>query len=481
MQAATSHLSPYSGAWYPGDAAELRALVTRLFADSERRTGRYSAPDAAGFVVPHAGLIYSGTVASAVYRQLRSIAPRRIVLLGFTHRGAARGAWIPDVGAFRTPLGDIEVDGEFAEALIETGAFGRFPEHLLCDHSVEIQLPLLQVAAPEARIVPVYVNRLDAEARRLAAHRLTSLVAPGTVLVASSDFTHYGRDFFYQPFPADELIGGRLRELDESAIEAAGTLDPEEFLRVLHSTGSTVCGYDPISLLLETLRCLGEREEIFQETLDYQTSGEITGDFRHSVSYAALGYFPFSALDLGPQDQRALLDSATRTLADYLRTGRRKPFPPDPASPALDRRGAAFVTLYSQGALRGCVGRRASEETLAQIVPLLTLSAALEDTRFDPVTPGESDLEIEISVLSPMKRIGSLEQFRVNQHGALLESGHDRALLLPQVAAERNWRADQFFEALARKAGVSREVYRDPAARLFVFRAQIIRRTAQEA
>ncbi len=386
MQTAAFHLSPYSGTWYPGDAAELRELVTRLFADSERRTGRYSAPDAAGFVVPHAGLIYSGTVASAVYRQLRSIAPRRIVLLGFTHRGAARGAWIPDVSAFRTPLGDIEVDGEFAEALIESGAFGRLPEHVLCDHSVEIQLPLLQAVAPEARIVPVYVNRLDAEARRLAAHRLASLVAPGTVLVASSDFTHYGREFSYQPFPADELIEGRLRDLDESAIEAAGTLDPGEFLRVLHSTGSTVCGYDPVSLLLETLRCLGEQEEIFQETLDYQTSGEITGDFRHSVSYAALGYFPFSALELGPQDQRALLESASRTLASYLRTGKRKPFPPDPVSPALDRRGTAFVTLYSRGVLRGCVGRRASEETLAQIVPGLALSAALEDTRFAPVT-----------------------------------------------------------------------------------------------
>ncbi len=79
-----------------------------------------------------------------------------------------------------------------------------------------------------------------------------------------------------------------------------------------------------------------------------------------------------------------------------------------------------------------------------------------------------------------MKRIGSLKQFCVNQHGALLESGHAHALLLPQVATERNWHADQFFEALARKAGVSGDVYHDPATRVFVFRAQIIRRAAQE-
>lgn len=481
MQTAASHVTPYSGAWYPGDAAELRDLLARLFADSESRIGRWCAPKAAGFVVPHAGLRYSGTVACAVYRQLRSVAPRRIVLLGFTHRGAARGAWIPDVSAFRTPLGDMEVDGEFAAALIETGAFGRLSEHLLCDHSVEIQLPLLQAAAPEARIVPVYVNRLDHETRRLAAHHLAALAAPGTVLVASSDFTHYGRDFYYQPFPADERIGERLRELDASGIEAAGTIDPSEFLRFLDSTGSTICGYDPVCLLLETLRTLEEREEIFQETLDYQTSGEITGDFGHSVSYAALGYFPASAFELGPEDQQALLESASRTLASYLQTGQRKPIPPDSMSPALDRRGAAFVTLYSGGALRGCVGRRSSEDSLARIVPALTLSAALEDTRFAPITPREVDLEVEISVLSPMKRIGSPAEFRVNKHGALLESGYAHALLLPQVATERQWRADQFLEALARKAGVSRDVYRDGATRLFVFRAQIIRRAGQEA
>jgi AmmeMemoRadiSam system protein B len=88
---------------------------------------------------------------------------------------------------------------------------------------------------------------------------LASLVEPGTLLLASSDFTHYGRGFSYQPFPADDHVGERLHELDESAIDAAGTLDPDEFLRVLQRTGSTVCGHEPVGLLLETLRLLQER------------------------------------------------------------------------------------------------------------------------------------------------------------------------------------------------------------------------------
>ena len=474
MQTVASHLSPFGGSWYPGDASELRNLLDRLFADSERRTGCYLPSRAAGFVVPHAGLVYSGTVAAAVYRHIRALDPERVVLLGFSHGGAPPGAWIPDVAAIRTPLGEVAVDREFTAALAEHGEFGVLDEQTLCDHSVEIQLPLLQAAAPAARVVPVYVSHLSGEARAAAARRLASLIAQGTVLVASSDFTHYGRSFSYQPFPADEWVGERLRELDESVMESAATLCPDEFLTTLRSTGSTVCGREPISLLLDTLRLLGATEEIFQTTLDYQTSGEITGDYEHSVSYAALGYFPYRALELEPEDGRLLIASARRTLVQYLETGERKPVPPPAGSPGLERRAAAFVTLRSRGELRGCVGRKDSGETLARMIPSLTLAAALDDPRFARVRVGDTDLDLEISVLTPMKRIATLDQFQVNEHGALLEAGLSHGLLLPQVATERNWDARQFFDALVRKAGASRDCYQDPSTRVYVFRAQII-------
>ncbi len=475
MAAATHHISPFSGSWYPGDPADLRALLERVFAESERRIGHYAASRAVGFVVPHAGLVYSGTVAAAVYRQIRALAPERIVLLGFSHHGAERGAWMPSVSSFETPLGTVPVDREFAAALESTGRFGTLEEEQLCDHSVEIQLPLLQWALPTCRVVPIYISRLGREARRAAGRALAELITPGTVVVASSDFTHYGRAFAFQPFPADHDACDRLRELDDSVIDAAGTLDADEFLRVLQETRATVCGYDPVGLMLETVRALESREEIFQETLDYQTSGEITGDFRQSVSYAALGYFPASALDLGPDDQQALLESARRTLAHYLKTGERAPVLPERGSAALERCAAAFVTLHSRGTLRGCVGRRACSEPLSQLVPSLALAAALDDSRFDPVRPGEAELDVEISVLTPMKRILDPRQFRVNEHGALLESGLHHGLLLPQVATERNWGAAEFLEALDRKAGAHRNAHLDPDSRLYVFRAQVIR------
>lgn len=475
MPAAVSHDSPYAGSWYPDDPAELRDLLERVFADSRQRTGPYLAPGALAFVVPHAGIVYSGVVAAAVYRHLEQMAPRRIVLLGFCHRGAPPGLWIPRIDAFRTPLGEIVLDRALAGELTARPEFGFLPESSLCDHSIEIQLPFLNRVAPAALLLPLYVSHLDPAVREDAARALAELARDGAVLLASSDFTHYGKSFHYEPFPADAWVADRLRDLDESLMEAAGSLRPEMFLETLRTTRATLCGYEPISLLLATLRHLEGDDEIFQETLDYQTSGEITGDYRHSVSYAALGYFPYSAFHLGAEDQAALLESARRTLEHYQRTGERRPVLPEGGTAALERRAAAFVTLHKDGQLRGCVGRRAALEPLARTVPEMTLAAALDDTRFPPVGRDETGIELEISVLSPFKRIPDRSAFRVNEHGAVLHSGMHHGLLLPQVATERNWTADQFFEALARKAGTGSQVYRDPSTRLYVFRAQIIR------
>jgi MEMO1 family protein len=474
MPAAAAHSSPFSGTWYPDDPAELRELLTKLFADSEKRTGLYSLPGGDAFVVPHAGLVYSGTVAAAAYRHLALQSPRRVVLLGFSHRGSPPGIGIPDAVAYRTPLGDVPVDGDAAAHLAACRAFRPVPEARVCDHSVEIQLPLVQHAAPNASVVPLYVSHLDPADRAEAARALADLAAPGTVFVASSDFTHYGKNFGFQPFPNDQRVAGRLEDLDKSVADAAGSLDPELFLTELRASQSTVCGYDPISLLLATVRLLDAREEHFQELLDYQTSGAITGDFSHSVSYAALGYFPYSAFHLSEEEQSLLLASARATLASYQSTGERIPVLPERQTPALARRTSAFVTLHKRGELRGCVGSITAAEPLSDVVPGMTLAAALDDSRFDRVSLTETGIDIEISVLSPFKRIATRDEFHTGVHGALLDAGFHRGLLLPQVATEYDWDAAQFFQALARKSGAPASIYGDPSTRLHVFRAQLI-------
>jgi MEMO1 family protein len=474
MSSVAVHTSPYSGSWYPGKRKELEALLDRLFADSERRTGSSLLPGGIGFVVPHAGLMYSGTVAAAAYRHLHDQPPERVVVMGFSHRGSAAGAWLPDTECYRTPLGDVCVDRETVARLAAERVFGEASEERLCDHSIEIQLPLLQRVAPQAKLVPVYVSQLDAHARRAVAQALSRLADGRTVFVASSDFTHYGRAFNFEPFPADHRIADRLHDLDHAVVDAAAGLNDEKFLEAVRETRATVCGYEPIALLLAIIRELEGREEHYQQKLDYQTSGEITGDYQHSVSYMALGYFPHSSFLLDEADQGALIESARRTLDRYRETGRREAVPPDRTSPALSRRCAAFVSLHQRGDLRGCVGTSMPTEPLSRVVGEMVLAAALDDSRFPPLRRDEKDVEIEISVLSPLKPIQSRAEFRVNEQGAMLEAGFRRGLLLPQVAPEHGWNAEQFFEALARKSGARMSVYDEPSTRLHVFRAQLI-------
>jgi AmmeMemoRadiSam system protein B len=268
------HISPYAGSWYPEDPAELEDELRRASEKSSSRVPIYEG-QACGFVVPHAAPAYSGVVASAVYRALAARKPRRVILLGFSHSVPHEGVTAPEEHTIRTPLGDLPLE----EAL-----FSRAP---LCDHSVEIQLPFLQVSVPGVKIEALYVGDLSLQDRAESAAVLRNQLDRGTVLIASSDFTHYGRRFGYMPFPVDEHTPVRLDALDRRVMDAMSRIDAQAFLAELRESGSTLCGYNPIALLLETVAPMGP----VQHVLDYQKSGEITGDWHHSVSYAALGYY----------------------------------------------------------------------------------------------------------------------------------------------------------------------------------------------
>jgi AmmeMemoRadiSam system protein B/AmmeMemoRadiSam system protein A len=450
------HYSPYAGSWYPGDAGELREGIARALEDSRRRAGPWLFPNPVAFVVPHAGLMYSGTVAAAVYRYLHACRPRRVVILGFSHDGGPPGLAMPDVDALATPLGITPVDRAAADRL-------HLRRAAVCDHSVEMQLPLLQYVAPAASVLPVYVGRMTAAQRESAARVLAGLAGEDTAWLASSDLTHRGPRFGFEPaIPVEEL--------DRAVIDDAASLDPRLFLEGLDATGATVCGRAPIALLLQLL---GELpcEEIFQQTLDYQTSAEIAGDDRDSVSYGALGFFPASSFELAAADGACLMGQARAALASFGGT-RRDPPPP---TPPLTRRAGAFVTLRQAGELRGCVGSPEGRGTLAQTVAEMTISAARDDPRFPPLSPcAARSAEIEISVLSPLKRIRAREAFRPGEHGVHLDASGCRSLLLPHVATERGWTPLEFWGALARKAGLTEAVYENPTTRLHIFRAQQI-------
>jgi AmmeMemoRadiSam system protein B/AmmeMemoRadiSam system protein A len=378
------------------------------------------------------------------------------------------------VASYSTPLGETLVDDEILNRLLDRGAFQKGTVETLCDHSVEIQLPLLQRASPETRIVPVYVSRPDTDLRHRAAAELAKVAGPEALLIASSDFTHYGDSFGYKPFPHDGETAQRLRTLDEGFIEAAGSIDAELLTRTLRSESATVCGREPIALLLDTLRRMPAGNDHFQQTLDYETSGDVTGDYSQCVSYAALAYLPWDALQVEAAAAGMLLESARQTLRTLQETGQFRPVAPIRQPPGLARRAGAFVTIYQAGNLRGCIGRVSSGLPLSELVPELTRAAATEDGRFRSISHGETNIDIEVSVLSPMKLVAGLERFRIGIDGGYLKADGKAGLLLPQVANGRGWDSADFLAALARKTQVSAGVYEDSETRLYTFRAQLI-------
>ncbi len=463
-----AHISPFSGTWYPEEATELDALLNHKYECSSARTGQATTPGL-GFVVPHAGPAYSGTVAAAVYRTLQEQQAERVVLLAFPHHGRLRGIATPEVDAIETPFGRQAIDRSFSRE------FRVVPEARLCDHSCEMQIPFFQKSLPHAILTPLYVGSLDLEERRRAAGVLARAWSPGTVFLASSDFTHYGREFGHLPFADEGDIAGNLRELDFEYIDAAGSCDSQQFLAALARHDGNVCGAQPIALLLEVMRLL-EGGNVYPTTLDYQTSGEITGDWRHCVSYAALGFHAASAFRVSDLDAGVLLDSAAATLRGLVENGHRHAVPARGGSPNLAAKRAAFVSLHRGEELLGCIGNLAGRAPLSHEIAALALSAALDDPRFGPATFSRGPFDLEISILTPFRRIRHLTDFEVGRHGALLLLEQRSGLLLPQVAEGLDWTAEDFIRAVERKAHLWKGAWRDPRARLFVFEAQILSR-----
>lgn len=175
---------------------------------------------------------------------------------------------------------------------------------------------------------------------------------------------------------------------------------------------------------------------------------------------------------LEDSDKSALLQLARKTLESRLA---HTPMPSlDALTAALRVPQGAFVSLHREGELRGCIGQIYPDRELYKIVQHCAVSAALEDTRFPSVVEEElADLDIEISVLSPLRQIQSVEEIEVGRHGLYMVQGHYRGLLLPQVATEYGWTRNQFLEHTCLKSGLPKSAWRDSDTAIYIFEAEI--------
>ncbi|MCX6834517.1 MAG: AmmeMemoRadiSam system protein B, partial [candidate division Zixibacteria bacterium] len=462
-----------AGSFYPADSAQLAALVHKHLDDAgpeENIDGELIA-----LIVPHAGLVYSGPIAAYSYKLLEKAQPKTVILCGPSHRYPFRGISVYGVGVeWRTPLGTVKCNDQLCQQLMSYDPrIAAIPAAHRQEHCLEVQLPYLQTVLSDFTIVPLLMGQPDHETVAMLSDALKSLKADSrTVMIAASDWQHYR--------PAKEGW-----PLDSVGMECVKALDADRLESLLGSGKTEACGGGSIVAVLRAAVARGANRV---KILKYGDSGDSSGDKSSVVGYVAAAIYkvPDTAAPRSEApakeaayptatDRATLLKIARQSIEAHL-TG--KPAPQFEVSDTLKSNGGAFVTLTKDGQLRGCIGYTEAFKPLWQCVSECAVSAAVNDPRFPPVTAPElTSLHIEISVLTPLQRIKSLDDIKVGRDGLMISMGNRRGLLLPQVATEYGWTRDEFLQHTCQKAGLPLDAYRSPNAIIQKFQAIVFDET----
>ncbi len=454
--------SAIAGSWYPDDAGELAAMVDGMLAAARPVDG-----EPIGLIAPHAGYAYSGPVAAYGFKQLEGVGYDVAVIIASDHQAplsAPISVWAE--GGFETPLGVAPVDVELAQALVEADPRITFdPATHEGEHPIEIELPFLQRVCPACRIVPVLMGDADEETVQVLANALLATL-PGrrAVVIASSDLSHY------PTYDDAHLVDGATLAAIEAFDPARVRKTIDEVMAAgVSNLDTCACGEGPILVTMQVAQGLGAETAT---VLRYTNSGDSPqGDRERVVGYGAVMLWRYEPPDLTEAQREELLALARTTVEAHLVSGTIPDYKTD--DPLLARRSGAFVTLKERGELRGCIGHTWADQPLYQVVQETAVSAATGDPRFPPLTPEELDnVTVEISILSPFRRVTDVEQIEVGTHGLMIFAGGGRGLLLPQVPVENGWNRETFLEELCQKAGLPAGCWQEGAT-LYAFTAAV--------
>ena len=460
-----------AGRFYESDPRVLSHEVDSLLA---RHAGSNNNEDVAALIVPHAGYYFSGNVAASAYAMLNPERRyKRIFLLGPSHQEWLDGASVnTEADYYATPLGEVKVDRETARQLVEADSvFSYRPEAHDREHCLEVQLPFLQRRLGEVPpIVPIIISTNNFSKLKRMAEVLKPYFTEENLFIISSDFSHY-------PSYGDACA------VDAKTGEAVASGDVGQFIAVIEANAqsgirhleTSACGAFPIITLMLMLDSQYEVRHLL-----YQNSGDIDDHDPTRV----VGYHSFAIIrslshskEKGTSDNFSLTDEEKQILKDIALQSIKDSLDGKPISrlsphtPHLSENCGAFVSLHKQGRLRGCIGHFGEDVPLHKIVAEMARAAAFEDPRFHPVTRDElDDIDIEISVLTPMRRIQSLDEFQLHKHGIYIRKGYRSGTFLPQVADEVNWTKEEFVGHCSQdKAGLGWDGWRD--AELYVYEA----------
>ncbi len=463
-----------AGSFYEASPERLREdILSRL----EQAPAACATAPILAAAAPHAGYVYSADIAAATYAALRQADFDTVVIIGHDFGSHARGiiAVTASYTDYATPLGNVPVDTELVQSLMAADS------RIICndrihaqEHSIEVQLPFLQVVASSPfRIVPFFFGEVTPDHCQRLAELLMRLKGDRRLLVLSStDLSHYPNDKTARKLDAKTVSFATALDLDGLCKwQAQGEWEEQP------NVETPICSAGGLGTAICWARLNGPAKGL---VLRQGNSGDASGDQRRVVGYAALLFVKAQDGEAaGPAEnnfslpaplQRRLLALARKTIEDGARGISAQDQDGDGDDAALQEKAAVFVTLQKQGRLRGCIGTTEAYLPLCQAVMHFAHAAAFEDPRFEEVTADElSSLHIEISVLSPMRRIASPDEIIPFKHGVMVTRGGRRGLFLPQVWEQLPTK-EMFLNYLcAEKAGLSFDAWKDPQTKLEVF------------
>ncbi|MDD4290004.1 MAG: AmmeMemoRadiSam system protein B [Patescibacteria group bacterium] len=447
MEEKITRLPAVMGQFYPDDKNQLSKMLGEFFASSENK----NISNIKALIVPHAGYIYSGQIASEAYKQIEKHKNiERVIVIGPSHHEYMTDFALSRADFWQTPIGNVELDKNTINKIEKFNEFSFNDNVLQEEHSIEVQIPFLQyILKNNWKLIPILAGQVNDNDIKNAAKNLNSIIDEKTLIVISSDLSHY--------YKKDEA-----KELDQKCIDSIKTLK--------FDNECEACGEIGIKLLFE----LAELNNWNGELMKYGDSGDITGDNSQVVGYMSAIFVEENKNENYSQnDKKFLLDLARNTI-DYAFKNSDKMMPIDENSVPenLKEKRGVFVTLNKDEKLRGCIGYIEPIEKLYKAVQLNALSAAFEDTRFNPLSENElKDVKMEISVLTVPKET-SFENIKQNIDGVVLQNGKNGATYLPQVW-ENIFDEDEFFGSLCQKAGLDWNCYRNKETKFSTYQAEV--------
>ncbi len=452
----------FAGSFYPASADRLKNEIEELM---NSVTSNRKVTDVRAIIVPHAGYVYSGTVAAAAYQQVYGQSYTNVFLIGVSHRYNFKGVATVDVSAFETPLGDVRVNQQLISVLSsQNELFFKADDIHKDEHTLEVQLPFMkELIAVDCGIVPLLVGANEKNELFELAASLGPYFSGENLFVFSTDFSHYPSavDAELEDHLTADVICANNYDLLVNHLNKQNQSDVSNL-----QTG--LCGWRAVLLLL----ALTEGKEVKFEHLLYENSGmKLNKDTSRVVGYHAIAVVEDKTTSLSVRAEKYLLAVAHQAIETHL--GLKSDDIISDCEYLLPASGV-FVSVYCGNELRGCIGQFESTEALDVLVKEQAVNAAFFDSRFKAIKVADlSELKIEISVLTPLKTVADINEIELGRHGIYIKKGMQHGTFLPQVGARNNWTVEEFLGYCAKnKARIGWEGWKD--AELYTYEALII-------